>query len=327
MSEGLERSAEITKLTRLLGVAPKEIGYLDQVPAEALRTFRAQATDRLFAGDAARLNRVAAASRLLPVPLAVKIAQIAFGPLLCSAIAGLLEPDHAVRIASRCPVPFLADITITLDPRRAPRVIAEVPTSLVVAVARELVDRDERVTMGRFVSYLRRETLRAAVAEIADDADLLRIAFVMEGKENLDELIDVARDRLAGLIRVAYAQHMWAEALDLIGHLSIENRAEIADIAAAQDEELLCALIHAAQELSAWDTLLPVAAAMSEAGLRRIAEFPALAEPEIVDAVVDAAIDGELWADLLPLMKHLPAPIRRRVVQQVRTRAGSARQT
>src|SRR5581483_11076982 len=119
MSERLERAAEVLKLARLLDTEPKELGYLDEIPATALRTFREQATDRLFAGDADRLRRVAAASKLVPVPITAKIAQLAFGPLLCAAVAGLLDPPHAVRVAAGCPTSFLADITTYLDPRRA----------------------------------------------------------------------------------------------------------------------------------------------------------------------------------------------------------------
>jgi hypothetical protein len=317
MSEHIERGAEITKLARLLGVEPKDIGYLDQVSAAALHEFRDAATDRLFAGDAGRLHRVAAASKLVPIPLTVKIAQIAFGPVLCAATAGLLEPRHAVRVAAKCPTEFLADITINLDPRRAAEVIAAVPTPLVVAVAKELLARHEHVTMGRFVSYLSHDTLRAAIPQVPDDADLLKVAFVIEGKDKLDDLIDVARDRIPGLIRTAYEQDLWAEALDLIGHLRLENVAEIADIAAAQDDELLNALVHAAQDLDAWDVLLPITAAMSPESLRRFAGVPAVQQDDVLSEIVEAALAGPLWLNLLPLTKHLPDGVRAKVAAHV----------
>jgi hypothetical protein len=313
VSETLDRDVEIIKLARLLDVETKELHYLRTVPAAALQTFRAQVTDRLFAGDADRLRRVAAASKLVPVPLTVKVAQTAFGPLLCSATAGQLEPRHAVRVASKCPTSFLADITITLDPRRAPDVIAAVPTPLVVAVAKELIARKEHVTMGRFVSYLRPETLRSAVPEIPDDADLLRVAFVMEGKDRLDDLLDLARDRLPGLIRTAYEQDLWSEVLDLVGHLSVENRAELGDIAAAQDDELLDALVRAAQTVSAWDTVLPITAAMSPDSLRRFAALPALHDPDVLAAIIDVAARCELWDAVLPLADLLPESLKPKV--------------
>jgi hypothetical protein len=289
MSETLERAAEITKLARLFGVETEELGYLDQIPAEALRTFRAQATDRLFAGEADRLRRVAVASKLVPVPLTVMIAQIAFGPVLCAATAGLLDPPHAVRVASKCPTTFLADITIHLDPRRAADVIAAVPTDLVVAVAKELLARDEHVTMGRFVSYLKRETLKASIDNIPQDADLLRVAFVMEGKDRLDELIELTRDRIPGLVRTAHEQNLWAEALDLIGHASVDSLAHIAEVAVAAGDDVLTELVRAADSLDAWDILLPVAAAMTPDDLHRFASLPAVREDAVLRRIVETA--------------------------------------
>lgn len=317
MSETLERTAEITKIARLLGIDAKELSYLDEMPAEALRAFREQATDRMFARDAGRLRRVAAASKLVPVPLTVKIAQIAFGPVLCAATAGLLDPPHAVKVASKCPTSFLADITIYIDPRRAPDVIAAVPTPMVVAVAKELLARDEHVTMGRFVSYLRRETLGAAIREISNDADLLRVAFVMEGKDKLDGLIDLARDRIAGLVQTAYEQDLWAEALDLIGHVSLDNVAHIAEVTAAQGDGVLTAIVRAAYDLDAWDVLLPVTATMTPESLDRFATLPAVREEAVLRRIVETALAGPKWVDLLPLTKHLPKDVLAQVAAMV----------
>jgi hypothetical protein len=317
VSETLERTAEVTKLARLLGLDAEELTYLGEIPADALREFRLQTTDRLFAADAGRLRRVAAASRLVPVALTVKIAQIAFGPVLCAATAGLLDPPHAVKVASKCPTPFLADITIHIDPRRAPEVIAAVPTDMVVAVARELLARDEHVTMGRFVSYLRRETLRAAIPQITDDADILRVAFVMEGKDTLNDLIDLARDRLPGLVRTAYEQDLWAEALDLIGHLSLDNVAQVAEVTAAQGEDVLTAIVRAADDLDAWDVLLPVVATMAPATLDGFATLPAVREEAVLRRIVESALAGPQWVALLPLTKHLPPDLLSRVAAMV----------
>lgn len=301
MSEQLERGIEITKLARLLGVEPKEIGYLEQLPSPALHTFRDQVTDRMFASDAGRLRRVAAASTLVPIPLTVKIAQLAFGPVLCAAVAGLLDPKHAVKVASKCPIQFLADITVNMDPRRAPNVIVAVPTPVVVAVAKELLARNEHVTMGRFVSYLSPSTLRASIEATPGNADLLRVAFVMEGKEKLDDLVDIARDRLPGLIRAAYEQDLWAEALDLIGNLSVPNVAEIAELTIDAGEEVLAALVHAALELDAWDVLLPLTAALSPESLRRFAAVPTVHDSEVLRAAIATAERHDLWDAILPL--------------------------
>ncbi len=318
VSEQLERGAEITKLARLLDVEPKELAYLEDIPAAALRAFRGQATDRLFGGDTDRLRRVAAASKLVPVPITVKVAQIAFGPVLCAATAGLLEPRHAVRVASRCPVGFLADITVNLDPRRAPEVIAAVPTPLVVDVAKELLERDEHVTIGRFVSFLSHETLGAAVPEIPDDADLLKVAFVMEGKESLDDVARLARDRFADLVRAAHEQDLWGEALDLIGHLSLELLTELGEVVAGQDDGLLADLIRAAHRVGAWDALLPVTAAMPAASLTRFATSPAVHDPDVLREIISVAARHELWDAVLPLADALPDHVKPRLAACIR---------
>lgn len=317
MSEQLDRSAEITKLARLLDVSPDELDYLADAPSSALAAFREQVADRLFGGDAERLKRVAAASKLLPLPLAVKLAQLAFGPMLCAATAGLLEPPRAAKISAKMPVPFLADVATMMDPRRAAAVIAAVPTPVVVAVGRELIDRDEYVTMGRFVGLLSPSTLRAAVPAIESDAALLHTAFVLEDKDRLDDLLTVARDRVGGLIRTAHEQDMWGEALDLLSHLNLANKAELGDLAAAQDDELLDALIRAVQRMGNWEDMLPVMAAMSPDSLRRLAELPAVVETEVLRDLVATTAEYDLWDALLPLAAVVPESIKPRLASFV----------
>ncbi|HEV7206363.1 MAG TPA: hypothetical protein VGN18_17285 [Jatrophihabitans sp.] len=314
MTEQLERSAEITKLARLLDVTVKDLAYLEHVSAAALAEFREQVTDRLFAGDAGRLKRVAMSSKLLPIPLTVKIAQLAFGPMLCAATSGLIEPERAARISARVPIPFLGDIATMMDPRRAADVIAAVPAQVVAQVGRHLIERDEYVTMGRFVSFLPRETLRVALQEIPDDAALLRVAFVLEGKDRLDELLDVARDRILGLIRAAHEHDMWGEVLDLISNLNLANRAELGDLAATQDDDVLDALIGAAQRMQAWPDLLPVIAAMSPPSLHRLLQVPAVLETDVLDQIATAATQHDGWGELLPIAAVLPPEARRRLV-------------
>lgn len=317
MSEQLTRTAEITKLARLLEVPPEELGYLAQIPSDALAAFREKVTDRLFGSDAERLSRVAAASKLIPIPLAAKISQLAFGPLLCAATAGLLEPARASKISAKVPIPFLADIATLMDPRRAAAVIAAVPAPVVVAVGQELIRRDEYVTMGRFVSFLPTASLRAAVRGISSDAAVLRTAFVLEGKDRLDELLEIARDRLAGVIRAAYEEDLWGEALDLLGHIDAGHLAELGDVAAAQDEALLESLVRAAQRMDAWPDLLPVVARMSGESLDRFAALPVVVETDVLRDIVDAALAHDLWLDLLPLSKHLPEAARAIVAQRL----------
>ena len=316
MSEHFEVGAEITKLCRLLGVDPAELRFLETMPSAALRALRLSATDFLFDRDADMLSRVAAGSKLVPIPLSAKIAQAAFGPLLCAAVSGLLDPDRAVRTAQRLPIPFLADVAVEMDPRRAAAVIAQMPADIVTAVGVELVKRGEHVTMGRFVTFLPPATLRQALDAIPD-ADLLRTAFVLEDKSGLDQLMDIAHGRLAGIIAAAYEQDLWAEALDLLDHLDADHRRELGDVTATQPDRVLGAMIAAAHRLGAWDSLLPMTAAMSHDSLARFARVPAVHEPEVLLELVRLALAGDLWADLLPLTAQLPDSARRTVAGYV----------
>lgn len=115
MSDKLLASAEITKLGRLLNVADADLAFLADLSPSALREFRERTTDLLFDGDAVRLKRVASAAKLVPAAISAKAAELAFGPLLCAALAGSVEPARAVAIAQKLPTKFLAETSIQLD--------------------------------------------------------------------------------------------------------------------------------------------------------------------------------------------------------------------
>jgi hypothetical protein len=246
MSRELEARAEIAKLAALLSRAPGSLDYLQGAEPTDLRRLREQATDRLYDADRAAMQRIAATSKLVPVPLVAKLGEGVFGALLCARVAGLLDPPRAVEIATRLSPAFLADVAMSLDPRRVSDVIAQMPVERIVAVARELLARSELITMGRFVGHLSDPALLAS-ARLADGPALLRIAFVLEGKERLDHLVSVlSDDQLAAMLAAADAERLWPEVLDLLGHLDEGNLHRLADITAARDEELLARLSAAA---------------------------------------------------------------------------------
>ncbi|MGW4841750.1 hypothetical protein [Nocardia brasiliensis] len=305
MSAQLMVRAETTKLARLLDIAdPADLAFLHSLSPEAIRAFRERATDLLFDRDAARMRRVAAATKLVPTVISAKAAERAFGPVLCAAVAGSVEPARAVDIAKALPARFLAETAAQLDPRRTADIIASVPTRLVADVARELLRRDDHVTMSRFVGVVPEESMRAA-APVLSDADLLRVGFLMEDKSALDRLMGLFTDRLAGVIRAAHEQDLWAEGLDLLDSVGPENRAALGDLAAGLGGAVLDGLIEAVRGLDAWDALLPVTSAMSPDSLRAFAERPAVQEESVLASIMDAALQKGFWLDLLPLAVHL----------------------
>ncbi|MCM6772335.1 hypothetical protein NDR87_01395 [Nocardia sp. CDC159] len=307
MSDRLLARAETTKLARLLDISdPAELEFLTELSPEAIRQFRERATDALFDADAAKLKRIAAATKLVPTPIAAKAAERAFGPGLCAAVAAQVEPARAVDIAKALPAPFLAEATIQLDPRRTADIIPRVPIRLVVAVTRELLTRGEHVTLGRFVGVASPEMMRAAAQELGD-ADLLRTGYLLEDKSSMDVLLEIVADRLPGVVRAAHEQRLWAEGIDLLATVSPANRARIGDLSAQLGDEVLDGLVQAVLELDAWTTLLPVTAAMSAESLAVFAQRPIVHTAPVLTAIMDVALDHGLWLDLLPLAVPLPA--------------------
>ncbi|WP_067693486.1 hypothetical protein [Nocardia jejuensis] len=307
MSEHLVAVAEITKLARLLDISdPTELDFLVDLPPGAIREFRERATDLLFDRDTKRLRGVAQASKLIPTTISAKVAERAFGPVLCAAVASAVDPARAVDIAKALPSGFLAECAVQLDPRRTADIIAAVPPRMVTEVARELLRRGDHITMGRFVHVVPEPALRAA-APVMSDRDLLRIGFLLEDKSAIDDVLHIVADRVAGVIRAAHEQSMWSEGIDLLDSIAPHNRAWIGDITAGLGGEVLDALIGAVHELEAWSTLLPITSAMSHESLRLFAERPAVHEQHVLTAVMDTALDGGHWLELLPLAAHLPA--------------------
>jgi hypothetical protein len=309
----LSTSVEVLKLARVVGVEPAEVGYLEQLEAQDVRDLREQVTVVMFEADRHMLQRVAAATKLIPAKLAAAIGERAFGALLCARVTGLLEPNRAVDIAGHLSVAFLADLCLHLDPRRASRVIAEMPAPMVAEIAGELAAREEYITMGGFVGHLSKAALDAALEAVGDE-DLLRTAYVVESKQSLGALVALlAPERLEDVIAAASTADLWIEALDVLGHVSERQRGALGDIAAAQPDEVLNSMVRAAQRDGLWAAVLPVTRAMSPESRQRFAKLGSIQTRPVLATIVDAAAQESLWPELLILLPLLPAAARRRV--------------
>ncbi len=286
--------AEILKLSRMLGRDPEQLAYLERVSLADLRDLREQTTEVLWAAHGPALTRLAAAGRLLPAGLTATISERAFGPLLSARLAGLMEPARAVEVASRLPAPFLAELAIELDPRRASTVIAMIAPQQIAAITRELVRRGEYVTMGGFVGHLGDGALSAALAAM-DDPTVLRVAFVLEDKDRLQRLMDLLPvARLPDLIEAAAQEGLWLEALDVLGHLSSARRSELAAWPVGLDDAACEAIVTTVVEHGLWSAALVLAA--TDAGLQgKLAQrVPALAVRQRRQIARGAAQDGPI---------------------------------
>ncbi|MFD5180756.1 hypothetical protein ACFWM1_33450 [Nocardia sp. NPDC058379] len=298
-------TAEIAKLARVLDRRDStDLDFLADLPPEALRRFRDQITTTIANRESRRMQRIGAAAKLIPAPIAAKITEAAFGPVLAAAIAGSVDPARAVAIAGALSPTFLADATVTLDPRRATALIAEVPDRMAAATARELIARGDYLTMGRLAGAVPDQVLRAALPHAAD-IDLLHVGYYLENTDAADRLLTIVTDRVPGMIRATAAENQWPEAIALLDLLGPTERSHLGNVVADQDPEILDALLTAVTELDAWDTLLPVAAGMESTALQRLVERPLMQDPAVLTGVVDLALTHDLWLDLLPLAQHL----------------------
>lgn len=314
----LARRAEVLKLARVLGCAEAALAYLDTVDADAIRALREQASARLFDADEARLRRVAAASKLLPVPLIALLAEHVFGALLCARVAGLLAPERAADVAQRLRTGFLADLTLEIDPRHVREVIKRIPISRIVEVALELARRGEFVTLARFVDYVSGDAIRAVMDKLTDNAVLLHIAFFVEDKSRLNELVGfLPESRLRDIIYLAAdeSQDLWPEALALMGYVGPVWRKRLGDLAATLDEAVILSMARSAQSKNLWGAVLPIIAVMSAGNQSRLLNLPFLHEDGVLDAIIKTVDLDHLWEQLLPLVPLMPESERRRLAK------------
>ncbi|MFE6923823.1 hypothetical protein ACFVAV_22550 [Nocardia sp. NPDC057663] len=298
-------TAELAKLARVLDRPdPTDLTFLADLPPAALRQFRDQITGTIADRESHRMHRIGAAAKLIPAPIAAKITEAAFGPVLAAAIAGSVDPARAVAIAGALSPTFLADATVTLDPRRATALIAQVPDRMAAATARELIARGDYLTMGRLAGTVPDQVLRAALPHAAD-IDLLHVGYYLEDTDAADRLLTIVTDRVPGMIRATAAENQWPEAIALLDLLGPTERSHLGNVVADQSPEILDALLTAVTDLDAWDTLLPVAAGMKPTALQRLVERPTMQDPAVLTGIADLALTQDLWLDLLPLAEHL----------------------
>jgi hypothetical protein len=252
-AELLQAHAEVLKLARVLGREPDELAYLERLTPADLRALRDTVTETLYDANGGALGRLASASRLLPAGVTATIGQRAFGPVLSARLAGLLDTDKAVDVATKLPPPFLADVAVELDPRRASDLIGSIAPALIGQITAELVARREYVTMGRFVGHLGDEAIAASVATMDDEA-VLQVAFVLEDRSQLTRLLGtLPPGRSAGIIAAAAHEGLWLEALDMLSHLSKRQRKEMVQAALALDEGAQDAILDTIIEHDLWD--------------------------------------------------------------------------
>jgi hypothetical protein len=130
-------------------------------------------------------------------------------------VAEVLDPGTAVQLVARLPDAYLADVAAVMDPARAPDLVAALPPGRVGRVARELARRSEWVLIGAFLSHVSAEALRAAVV-VFDGEQLLRIAFVLDDRNRLQDVTELLSEaQIDAVLTAAARDTLWTE-LDVL---------------------------------------------------------------------------------------------------------------
>ncbi|MFH9073415.1 hypothetical protein [Streptomyces alboflavus] len=312
----LRGRAEAQKTARLLDVEPDALAFLGELPAEDVRRFRADCVATLHDRAPDMLDRIASATKLVPAGVAAAISQKALGPRLAAAVAGRLEPARAADIIEKLPVSFTAESCAHLDPRRISGIVDRLDEDLLVRIAVALAEREDHITMGRFVGHLRDSALGRILPQVAD-AVVLRTGFLIDVPERLGHIVELmGEERLAGVIGTAAADGLWAEALAVAGMVTGEQRGRIASLAAAQPPERLDPLVVTVAGQGLWESLLPLVALLGPEELRTVAGLPSLRDPDVLGGVVPAVVATGLWGEFLPLVEVLPEDSRRVVASR-----------
>lgn len=232
---------ELQKLAHTLGVAPDRLDMLASVPTEDLRTLRGQIGEALFQADKAQFAKVAALSKAVPTAVSAKLTQFALPAFLAARTAELLEPRRAVDLVAKISDAYLADVAQAMDPERALEVVRQIPADRVATVAAELARRSEWIVIGSFVSYVNLPALAAGVRQFNGE-QLVRIGFVLDDLSRLDTITAHLDDaQVDGMLAAAADHALWTELDQMIGNLSAENIARLAERYAAAPEAVVAA--------------------------------------------------------------------------------------
>ncbi|UDY22343.1 hypothetical protein [Nocardioides sp. Kera G14] len=293
---------EIRKLAHELGATEEELAFLASNSPTQLRELRTDVSNALFARHEDRVTRLASLSKLLPVPLTAKIAELALGPMLSARVAGALDPRDAARLAGHLSPGFLTTLAVSLDPQRVAPIVSLLPDDLIVDVGRRLLEREEFLVLGRFVSIIDAD-VALRVVEVASEHALLQTALFADDPSSLDAIVEhLSDDTLAGIIRAASEADAYDAAVAILAALSPESCTRIVAQADAVSPDSRDELVRAIAFNEVWAEVLPAMHAVEQPTLAGLINVPSTLDIELVDHVVAVAREIGVAPVLVQLM-------------------------
>lgn len=222
---------EITRLASLLRISEDALSFLDGQDHAVLRELRETLTDRLFDANREILVGLARTTKIVPGAVAAKIATMAFPPQLAARVAGVMETDAAVSLASRVPVDFLADLAPSIDPRRITPILEKLPSKILVDAGEILGQRGEYIAMADFVGVLSDEQIERTLRVLSDEA-LVRTGQVIEDPARVATILQMLpHRRLQGVVETAARLDEWDAVRRALPHLSAASRTALLAVA------------------------------------------------------------------------------------------------
>ena len=294
--------AERIKLERLLNVEDGALAFISSMHSSRVRAFREHVSDLIYQRHQDNYARLARLSRVLPTGASAKLAETVLGSVLGAGVAGEMDPERAGKLASKLSPRFLAKLSIHLEPHRATRIIGEIPVQVLVDVARELVAREEFITLARFVTAVDSNTLKA-VMDAIDSADaLLRVGIFVEARDRLDALLEQLSDeRRRDVLQAATDADMWPQTMVLMTHLSDRMKGVMGDVTVSLGDDLMTKVIDIAHDHNLWEPLLLSVANMQPENRRKALSLAPLHDADTVQGLLQEIDNEHLWA----LLTHL----------------------
>ena len=214
------RSPQLGRIARLIVVDPDELTGLDGVPDDDLRRLHDQIGETYFAEGRPVFARVAGLSKVLPAVVAGKLAERFLPPHFAARTAELLDPPRARDLVSKVSVPYLAELSLSLDPTRSRPVVRALPPGRVGEVATELFRRREYAAMAELVGTVSPEAL-AVVLDAASGRDLLdRRPAARVDRRDRHRRRDIADAKIDDVLRAVADDERWDDGSYLLQRLA-----------------------------------------------------------------------------------------------------------
>jgi hypothetical protein len=226
-----EVRVEITRLASLLRVDETSLDFLADQDHAVLRELRDTLTDRLFDANRDILLGLAKTTKVVPGAVAAKIATKAFPPQLAARVAGVMDTDAAVSLASRVPIEFLADLAPSIDPRRVTPILEQLPSQILVDAGEILGQRGEYIAMADFVGVLSDDQIERTLRVLTDEA-LVRTGQVIEDPARVATILQMLpHRRLQGVVETTDRLGEWDAVRRALPHLSAASRTALLAVA------------------------------------------------------------------------------------------------